>query len=61
MDVPEERCPDCDRPMATRADFENHPENCQHCWTLCWREYHDGCVAPRVDWRARALAAEADQ
>lgn len=55
------RCHLCDRQLATHDDYESHPENCEHCQTLCWSEYHSGCVAPRVDWRARALAAEAQE
>ena len=48
-----ERCTNCDRPEATEADYEAFGEGeGEH---LCW-----GCCAfMAVDWRRRALVAEA--
>lgn len=51
-----DRCPQCDRPLATEADA-------YHCTmdggSLCWSAY-DGkpCAMPPIDWRARATEAE---
>ena len=53
------RCPRCDREVATDAD-RAHPEGCAcpRCVSVCWDSEFGGCQA--VDWRARALAAEAE-
>ena len=49
-----ERCPDCDRILATDRDHEIIPEGeGEH---LCWRRFHGGkCYEPH-DWRGEALA-----
>lgn len=53
------RCPICDRPLATDADTE-HPTDCAHCYQLCWGvRTMSHCDGDPVDWRARALTAEA--
>ena len=52
-------CPVCDRERATAADLAAYPEGAgAH---LCWRNHGNphACDAHAVDWRARALAAEA--
>lgn len=60
-----DRCPTCDRPLATVTDFDSTPENVQS-WVarpdLCWTSLHRGlrdCRSHAVDWRERALKAEA--
>ncbi len=51
-----DRCPDCDLPIATQTD-DAHPEDTG----LCWRNQWGGiCPEVRVDWRARAMTAEAE-
>lgn len=51
------RCPACDRPLATQADYDATGEG--ERTDLCWRAWNnDRCMHPPVDWRARALAAE---
>lgn len=51
------RCPGCDLPLATQADYDVIPEG-QGDY-LCWRAWHaDICVRTPVDWRTRALTAE---
>lgn len=61
-----ERCHDCDLPLATAEDCL--PDGCPACEVgdpcpphdgLCWSAFDMHC-AP-VDWRARALAAEAER
>lgn len=57
-----DRCPTCDRPLATRADSLNpalNPDDGEGTDALCWRNWYVGnaCPNPPVDWRARALAA----
>jgi hypothetical protein len=50
-------CPDCDAPLATDDDTRRSmpvAERAAICWRLGGR-----CVREPVDWRARALAAEA--
>jgi len=48
-------CERCDRPRATDEDRDDtKPGEAEH---LCWVEWGESCEA--VDWRARALAAEA--
>lgn len=52
------RCHDCDLPLATQADYDATPEG--RGAHLCWRDWNsDRCVHPPVDWRSRALKAEA--
>lgn len=52
------RCPDCDLPLATQADHDATAEG--EGDDLCWRAWAgDVCCRTPVDWRARALAAEA--
>lgn len=54
-----DRCPDCDLPLATPSDYDVIKQGeGQH---LCWRTWNAHvCIRERVDWRARALAAETD-
>ena len=53
------RCPVCDRAVATAEDYDTIPEG--HGAHLCWRAWDNRqCDAARVDWRTRALAAEAE-
>jgi hypothetical protein len=56
--VSEDRCHTCDRPKASDADWKHHDEcaDVEHdCFAgKCW-EYQ----CKPVDWRARALLAEA--
>lgn len=48
-----DRCHRCDRPIATQKDWDTIPEgDGEH---LCW----DSTRCEPVDWRARALVAEA--
>lgn len=52
-----DRCRNCDKPVATEADWEATPEGeGEH---LCWGWGTPSCAS--VDWRARALAAEAER
>jgi hypothetical protein len=57
-------CPDCDRPLATKQDYDCacDGEPCVSCNAKCWRaECGDVCQhVERIDWRARALATEAE-
>lgn len=61
-----DRCPDCDAPLATAADGAIHDAlggDCEgpahaRCLALCWPE-GGACIREPMDWRARALAAEA--
>ncbi len=49
-----ERCPRCDRPVATQDDYDTIPEGGgEH---LCWWDYGGQCEP--IDWRARCIAAE---
>lgn len=60
-----ERCPVCDRPEATADQWarverdENIPA--AEGVAVCWGEGEPQCVTASVDWRARALAAEAER
>ena len=48
-------CPDCGRPLATQADYDDTSEG--EGESLCWREFNCGlCTGEPVDWRARYLA-----
>lgn len=52
-----DRCRNCDKPVATEADWEATPEGeGEH---MCWGWGTPSCAS--VDWRARALAAEAER
>lgn len=52
-----DRCEHCDRPRSTPEDAERYEtgEGAHLCWSI--DAVH--CVGDAVDWRARALAAEA--
>lgn len=53
------RCEDCDKPIAGRAEYDSTPEGGGD--EFCWREYNSGiCQELEIDWRGRALAAEAE-
>lgn len=60
-----DRCPVCDRPQATAEQWarverdENIPA--AEGAAVCWGEGEPQCTMARVDWRARALAAEAQR
>ena len=52
-----ERCERCDLPRATADDWMRYVGGeGEH---LCWADVASPCAGPRVDWRARALAAGA--
>lgn len=56
-------CERCDHELATPADWY-HADGCAHCRGLCWRSTtseYGVCSHPEIDWRGRALAAEADR
>jgi hypothetical protein len=50
------RCPTCDRPPATAEQWRDM--EAEEGPDLCWGD--PGCRYNAVDWRARALAAEAE-
>ena len=54
-----ECCPDCDKPLADEADNETFSDDGgEH---LCWRRFaNNTCEGDPVDWRERALKAEAE-
>lgn len=62
------RCPTCDRPVATEADWERHEREFAdvatphpfECWcdAMCWAKFNGACDGIAVDWRARAMEAE---
>jgi len=60
-----ERCPTCDRRLASLADYavrracEDSGGACLCPRDCCWLLVGGGCSQPPIDWRARALAAEA--
>lgn len=56
------RCDVCDHPLATNADLFGCEGGCrcERCTQLCWRDYNLACSFEPVDWRARALTAEAE-
>lgn len=51
----DDRCHHCDMPIATDDDWQTYKEG--EGGHLCWEPRH--CQNPKVDWRARALKAEA--
>lgn len=53
-----QRCPDCDAPLARETDRNEHGDH-PAAGYICWR-LGGPCRRPPVDWRARALAAEAE-
>lgn len=64
----DERCPRCDKPRATEAQWlaskcaecgADWDDICECSKRVCWGDY-DGtsCNGETVDWRARAIAAE---
>jgi hypothetical protein len=66
-----DRCSTCDRPLATSEFYDAHRTgeretgcSCEECAALCWDELLCGgdgsCWEKRIDWRARALAAESE-
>lgn len=56
-----ERCPRCDLELATAEDDKHDVECfCARCKAVCWRRFERmGCIGIPIDWRARALVAEA--
>ncbi len=57
-------CKDCDLPLAYDADLDACPctgdgRGCPTCSRLCWLNFNPACTNVPIDWRARALAAEA--
>jgi hypothetical protein len=52
-----DRCPICDRPLATAEDRERGDVDGTVCW---WGAIPGACGGERVDWRARCLEAEAE-
>jgi hypothetical protein len=52
-----DRCPNCDRPLATAEDREKGDVDETVCW---WGAIPGACGGVRVDWRARCLEAEAE-
>lgn len=53
-----ERCVDCDKPIATDTDYAATAAG--EGDALCWKDWHHSCQNEKVDWRARALKAEAE-
>lgn len=57
-----ERCPDCERPLATQGQYDTHVEGCEceECRSVCWREWWGNkCQDEPHDWRAEALRLRA--
>ena len=56
-----DRCHVCDRPIATAAQWRDHGSGCEcaACVAACWDTGTAGCASWPVNWRERALAAEA--
>lgn len=52
------RCPTCDLPLPTAAQWETMRGG--EGIGLCWADGAAKCNGARVDWRGRALAAEAE-
>lgn len=75
MSTERERCPVCDFPLAAQPDLatlQNHDHDTDACagpkcrfdeehfgQKLCWNLFWGGHVGHAIDWRARALEAEA--
>lgn len=62
-DVTRERCHVCDAPLASEEDREERLATAPHHFRpdLCWNPVLGfACCRSPVDWRARALAAEAE-
>lgn len=53
----QDRCPNCDKPCATQRQLTTMADDDPAADALCWSRYGTHC--PSVDWRSRALAAEA--
>ena len=55
-----DRCPTCDKPRAGDVAM-SHADGCTctDCLSVCWLAW--GVLCEPADWRARALAAEADK
>lgn len=51
-----DRCHNCDRPHAKENRHKGGCE-CPACVSVCWSKW--GTTCPSVDWRERALRAEA--
>ena len=61
----EERCPTCDQIRAQLDDYAawracDGGATCLCPLDRCWAPMHSACTGERVDWRARALTAEAE-
>ena len=50
------RCHVCDRPIADEQDYDSHDD---HDSSLCWKLLDNVCFGTPVDWRQRAILAEA--
>ena len=54
-------CPRCDKPIASDALWQHKPGcECAECEAHCFQSRSGPTHCVEVDWRARALAAEAD-
>ena len=57
-----DRCPGCERPVATDASVcpcTPDDPGCAVCNALCWSSMHGYATCPwAIDWRARCQAAE---
>ena len=54
-----DRCPTCDKPRAGDVAVSHAGGcTCPGCLSVCWLDW--GVLCEPVDWRARALAAEAE-
>lgn len=53
-----ERCPVCDFPLASESDCRAPFST--DLPSLCWKRFNGDHRGPAIDWRARALKAEAD-
>lgn len=57
-----ERCEECDLPLATQQDYDacDHDcPTCEKCAAVCWSSFNLTRCSHPIDWRSRALAAEA--
>ena len=61
MTADADRCPVCDLPRATAEQWCDHASGCEcaECAASCWDTGAAMCAALSVNWRERALAAEA--